>query len=315
MLIGYGPHRTMPAIEHEERARARAARPRPRLVTVVVPVRDAAAHLPAQLAALARQDHTGDWEVVIADNGSRDGSVDVARRWLDRLPAARLVRATARRGPSHARNAGAAAARGDFLAFCDADDVAAPGWVGAMAAAAPGGDVVAGDVGPAQLNDELRRSWHRVTPRERALAGLGFLSHASGTSTGVWADVFAALGGFDENVPVGEDIEFSWRAQLAGHRLAHAPDAVVHERYRRRLRDVIAQHVRYGTAGPLLYRRFADAGMPGSRLTGAALAWASLAGRLPILPWSARARGRWAIDAGLRFGHLAGSVRHRVLYT
>lgn len=304
----------MPRIELEESAAIPAGRARPRLISVVVPVRDAAEHLPAQLEALTRQDHRGDWEVVIAENGSRDGSVDVARAWLDRLPSARLVRATGGRGPSHARNAGAAAARGDFLAFCDADDVAAPGWVGAMADAAPRGDVVGGGVGADELNDDLTRSWHSVTPRERALAGLGFLTHASGTSTGVWADVFEALGGFDEDVPVGEDIEFSWRAQLAGHRLVHAPEAVVHERYRRRVRDLGAQHARYGTAGPLLYRRFGDAGMPPSGLSSAALAWVSIAGRLPLLPWSARARGRWAVDAGLRLGHLAGSVRHRVLY-
>jgi glycosyltransferase involved in cell wall biosynthesis len=193
----------MPRIEPEEPAAIRAGRVRPRLVSVVVPVRDAAAHLAAQLEALTRQDHRGDWEVVIADNGSRDASLAVARGWLDRLPSARLVRADGGRSPSHARNAGAAAARGDFLAFCDADDVAAPGWVGAMAAAAPRGDVVAGGVGPDELNDALTRSWHSVTPRERALAGLGFLTHASGTSTGVWADVFEALGGFDEAVPVG----------------------------------------------------------------------------------------------------------------
>lgn len=291
-----------------------SARERPRLVSVVVPVRNAAEHLASQLQALAGQDHEGDWEVVIADNGSRDGSVDVAARWLDRLPSARLVHATGRRGASHARNEGAAVARGDFLAFCDADDVASPGWLRSMAAAAPGGDLVAGGVGPAELNDELTRSWHRVPPRERALRGMGFLTHASGTSTGVWADAFRAIGGFDEAVTVGEDVEFSWRAQLAGYRLVSAPEAVVHERYRRRVRDLAAQHVRYGTAGPLLYRRFANAGMPAPPPSRTLLAWASIGVRVPMLPWSARTRGRWAVDAGLRAGHVVGSVRNRVLY-
>jgi glycosyltransferase involved in cell wall biosynthesis len=304
----------MPRIQRQA-AEARPGRGgRLGLVSVVVPVRDAARHLPRQLEALARQDYGGAWEVVIADNGSRDDSAEVARRWLPRLPAARLIDASAVRGPSHARNAGAAAARGDFLAFCDADDVACPAWVGAMAEAAAHGDLVAGGVGARELNDERTRSWHDVTPRERALESLGFLVHASGTSTGVWADVFQALGGFDERVRVGEDIEFSWRAQLAGHRLVQAPAAVVHERYRRRLRDLTTQHVRYGQAGPLLYRRFAQAGMPRSSLTSAARGWASVAGRIPTLMWSPRARGRWVIDAGLRVGLLVGSVRQRALY-
>jgi glycosyltransferase involved in cell wall biosynthesis len=304
--------KTMPRVERQtpDAIRGRG----PRLVSVVVPVRDAARHLPRQLEALSRQDYDGDWEVVISDNGSRDGSVEVARRWLPRLPSARLVEANAVRGPSHARNAGAAAARGDFLAFCDADDLACPEWVSAMAEAAAGGDLVAGGVGAHDLNDELRRSWHDVTPRERALQGMGFLVHASGTSSGVWADVFDARGGFDEQVRVGEDIEFSWRAQLAGHRLVQAPAAVVHERYRHRLRDLATQHVRYGQAGPLLYRRFGSAGMPRSRLTRAARGWTSVAGRIPAAMWSPAARGRWVIDAGLRVGLLLGSARQRVLY-
>jgi glycosyltransferase involved in cell wall biosynthesis len=289
-------------------------RGRPSLLSVVVPVRDVAEHLSTQLEALAQQDYRAAWEVVVADNGSRDATVDIARQWLDRLPAARLVRATATRGPSHARNAGAAAARGDFLAFCDADDAASSGWVRGMAEAASHGDIVAGGVGPGTLNDERTRSWHAVPPRERALQSMRFLVHASGTSTGVWADVFEAVGGFDEEVPVGEDVEFSWRAQTLGYRLALAPEAVVHERYRQRIRDLASQHLRYGQAGPLLYRRFRHLGMPRSRLRSAMLVWASIGARTPALLWSPRARGRWALEAALRLGRITGSLRHRVLY-
>jgi glycosyltransferase involved in cell wall biosynthesis len=293
---------------------SRAVRGRPRLVSVVVPVRDAAEHLSVQLEALARQDYAAHWEVVICDNGSRDASVEVARHWLDRLPAAQLVRSATARGPSHARNAGAAVARGDFLAFCDADDIASTGWVRGMAEAAAHGDLVAGGVEGGELNDELTCSWHAVTPRERALEAMRFLVHASGTSTGVWADVFRALGGFDEEVRVGEDVEFSWRAQVSGYHLASAPEAVVHERYRRRIRDVASQHLRYGQAGPLLYRRFRHLGMPRSALTGASLGWASIAGRMPTVLWSPRARGRWVLEAALRLGRVTGSLRHRVFY-
>src|SRR5258708_34207307 len=105
----------MPRIEPEEPAAIPAERVRPRLVSVVVPVRDAADHLAAQLEALTRQEHSGDWEVAIAENDSRDRSVEVARGWLDRLPSPRLRRAPGGRGPTHARNTSAAAARRAFL--------------------------------------------------------------------------------------------------------------------------------------------------------------------------------------------------------
>src|SRR6266516_649107 len=119
-----------------------AHRASPRLISVIVPVLDAAEHLPQQLEALAGQDYPGPWEAVIADNGSTDGSVELALRRLGDLPGGRLVRAERARSASHARNAGAAEARGDFLAFCDADDVAHCEWLTELAAAARQGDLV-----------------------------------------------------------------------------------------------------------------------------------------------------------------------------
>jgi glycosyltransferase involved in cell wall biosynthesis len=50
-------------------------------VSVVVPNLNGAATLPDQLEALAGQTYTGDWEVILADNGSTDTSADVVREW------------------------------------------------------------------------------------------------------------------------------------------------------------------------------------------------------------------------------------------
>jgi hypothetical protein len=165
-----------------------------------------------------------------------------------------------------------------------------------------------------ELSDPVSRSWHRLTPRERALQSMPFLSYASGTNLGVWAEVFAKLGGFDVRTPTGEDIDFSWRAQLASYRLAHAPTAVVHERIRRRPRAVARQHLGYGAAGPHLYRRFARAGMPRSSIREAALTWCRLAVTGPGAALSATGRGRWCLEAGLASGRLVGSARNRVLF-
>src|SRR5947207_12145326 len=291
-----------------------AQRPAPELISVIVPVLDAAKHLPQQLEALADQDYAGRWEVVVADNGSTDGSVELAEEWLGELPGGRLVRAGGARSASRARNAGAAEARGDFLAFCDADDVARSDWLTELAAAAPQGDIVAGAVDSDVLSTPLARSWHAVPPRQRALEGLRFLVHASGTNTGVWADVFERLGGFDERMPAGEDVEFSWRAQLASCRLVVAERAVVHERLRADVGSLVRQHYRYGQAGSDLYRRFHRAGMPHSALSESLRTWSWLACAAPLVPWSARVRGRWALEAALGAGRLVGSVRHRVAF-
>lgn len=286
-------------------------RPSPELVSVVVPLLDDARHLPAQLDALARQDYAGAWEVVVADNGSVDGGPELALRRLRELPGGRLVSAGPPRTPGHARNAGAAAARGDFLAFCDADDVVSPAWLTELAAAAREGDLVAGAVDADALSSPRARSWHVVAPRDRAIDGFRFLVHASGTNTGVWTDVFRAIGGFDERAVAGEDIELTWRAQLASYRLVIAERAVAYERLRGSVLALARQHYRYGQAGPWLYRRFAGAGMPRrSRAEGLrTLGW--LACTLPVAPWSARLRGRWALEAALETGRAVASARVR----
>src|SRR4051794_8949553 len=119
-------------------------RGQPRLVSVVVPVRDGCSVLGDQLDAIGRQEYLGEWELVVADNGSSDSSASIARTWIAQNGIGRLVDASGRRGPGYARNAGARAARGDFLAFCDADDAVATGWLRALVAAGEAADLVTG---------------------------------------------------------------------------------------------------------------------------------------------------------------------------
>src|SRR5215213_2921854 len=129
------------------------------LVSVVLPVRNERRHLGDQLSALAEQTYDGPWELVVVDNGSTDGSGDVARSFAPRVPALRVVSAP-RRGLNHARNAGVRAARGEVLAFCDADDVAAPGWLAALVEALDGEvDIAGGALERFALNDGDARTW------------------------------------------------------------------------------------------------------------------------------------------------------------
>lgn len=291
-----------------------ARRDSPALVSVVVPVLDEARWLPVQLEALAAQTYTHPWELVIADNGSGDGSLEIAKEWQPRFPVARIVHAPERRLASYARNVGAAEARGEFLAFTDADDQAEPDWLERMVAAALEGDVVAGDIGRHRLNAPRVAAWHPVPPRERALTGFRYLSYASGSNTGIWADVFRDLHGFDVERPAGEDIELSWRAQIAGYRLVLAPDAIVNERYRTSVRELGRQHYFYGKAGPHLYQAYRGHGLPRPRARDSARTYAWLAATAPALLWSHRMRGRWTVEAALKAGAIVSSARRRVLF-
>ena len=282
----------------------------PQLISVVMPVLNAEKHIGDQLAALAGQMYRGRWELVVVDNGCTDRSIDVVRAWAVRLPAVYIADATRRRGVNYARNVGIDTARGDFLVFCDADDVAAPGWLAGIAAAAPDGDLVAGSLDRESLNASTTDAWRVAI---QGFGGEGFLPFAPGGNCGVWADVARELH-FDEEFAFGSsDIEFSWRAQRASYRLAVTPDAVMRVRTRRGLGELAGQFYAYGVSGPLLYRRFAPQGMPRPRAAGVAGDWLRVFTSAPALHRADR-RAHAVKLAAFRFGRLVGSVRHRTLF-
>jgi glycosyltransferase involved in cell wall biosynthesis len=283
-------------------------------VSVVVPVRNGAPTLSGQLQALERQDYDGGFEVVLADNGSTDATRAIARAWTAGRPHRRLVHARGKRGPGYARNVGAAAADGELLAFCDADDVVAEGWLSALVRAASRAELVAGRNDVERLNDPLRRSWNVAPPPDRAVELHGFLPLAGGSNLGIWADVLRDLGGFDERPRCGEDVAVCWRAQLAGRRLAFAPDAVVHQRYRRRLSSFARQYFAYGRGDAWLYRCFRSAGMPATPPAEVRTRWRALLIGAPQAIRCPTERGRWVQRAALTAGRLAGSLRYRSLF-
>jgi glycosyltransferase involved in cell wall biosynthesis len=126
----------------------------PPLVSVIVPNYNSGHGLGAQLLALAGQGYAGNLEVIIPDNGSHDGSARAAIDWALDVTAVRVIDASGRRGPGAARNGGVRAARGDFLAFCDADDVASPTWLRELVRSSAGVDLVGGRLEGDRLNTE-----------------------------------------------------------------------------------------------------------------------------------------------------------------
>ena len=235
-------------------------------LSVVIAAYNAAATLASELEALAAQDAPFAWEVVVSDNGSTDRTADVARAFVSRLPRLLVVDSSATRGPGGARNAGAAAASGDVLAFCDADDVVAPGWVAAMGEALRHDDIVTGTSRRRELNsrpgDGQFHEWSRyVMPffPQLPVAGAG--------NMGVSAELFRLLDGFDPRLSTGEDLDLCWRAQLLGRRLGHAREARVDVSNREGLRATYRQFRSYGAGNRLLIEKYRDviaayAGLP-----------------------------------------------------
>lgn len=282
--------------------------------SVIIPVRNGAPTVGEQLDALSRQTFRGEWEVIVCDNGSTDGTATVVARWQGRLPNLRWVDASDRPGAGHARNVGAGFAKGRILAFCDADDVAASTWLERLVATAENADLVAGRIDSETLNDAQSRRWRPPVPDQSPPVSHGFLPYAFGANLAVRADVFARLGGFREHYPLGEDVEFTWRGQLAGMSMVFAADATMHYRYRPGLAPLLRQYIGYGTIGPLLFRDFRDVGMPPSPWRRAVGPWVGLLARLPLALVDRDKRGDVLRRIAFRLGRVLGSARARVVY-
>lgn len=225
-------------------------------ISVVIAAYNAADTLGAQLQALARQTFTGEWEVLVCDNGSTDDTAAVAAAHADAVPGLRVLDASAVRGPGAARNVGAQAASSPLLAFCDADDVVADDWVAVMRTALGQASLVTGRPRRLEFNsrpeDPQYFSWGIYW-----VPFFPYLPGAGAGDMGVHRDTFLEVGGFDESLRTGEDLDLCWRMQLAGHELVEEPAAVVTVSNREGLSATIAQTYGYGVGDRRLKHKYA----------------------------------------------------------
>ncbi len=216
-------------------------------LSIVVPVYNAGPALTEQLDALlaSMSDTT---ELLVVDNRSTDDSREIARRYEASDPRVRVIDAVDRQGEPHARNTGIAAARSDFIAFCDADDVVAPGWATAMRDALERAAFV---TGPVEL-DRLNPEWLAGFRGRRMFAEIprtaGNIPFAHGCNFALRRAAIERVGGFDERVMIGCDIDFAIRAHRAGVTLEWAPAAMVHYRHRATTRQRWKQAYAFGRA-------------------------------------------------------------------
>ncbi|MHA3019341.1 glycosyltransferase family 2 protein [Mycobacterium sp. BMJ-28] len=220
-------------------------------ISVVIPCRNGAPFLRKQLDAVLSQRTNAVFEVVVADNGSTDDTVDAIRSYDD--PRVRLVDAGGRIGANFARNVGVAAARGGVILLTDADDVVQGGWIEAYRVAFRNGVQAAGG----GLDRVLDGG--RVLARERRLyrATIGSISFANGTNCVFTRAVFDAVGGFDETFKGGADeVDFFWRIADAGYALELVTDAVVCKLQRADLGEAFQQYFNFGRGEAQLVHKF-----------------------------------------------------------
>lgn len=229
----------------------------PKFVSVIIPVYNDQAGIDACVDALSKQSWPQDhYEIIVVDNGSSPPiRIDSKYKHLVRLIQCHTP------GSYAARNAGMSAARGEVLAFTDADCVPDQDWIrsGALALEQEnGGSLIGGEI-------KLFLS-KNPTATERYQYITGFMQQENIENQGftVTANLFATrkqaekIGPFDEKLLSGGDREWSWRAGHRGFKVRYSQNAIVHTSPRTSLAAAIRQ-VRRGAGGRLTLRRLGHA--------------------------------------------------------
>jgi glycosyltransferase involved in cell wall biosynthesis len=283
-------------------------------LSVIIPCYNAAGTIGEQLESLARQDWLQTWEVLVVDNRSTDRSREIATEFRGRLPNLRIIDAFERQGAAYAMNVGVRTAQGKWIAFCDADDVVAEGWIRGMASALSENEFVSGPHEVERLNTaSLAKSRGNAQPTGvQQYRNPPFLPHAGSGNFAMHRTVLDRVGGFDESMVALYDTDFCWRAQLMGIRLTSAPQAVLHVRYRGSTGALIRQAKLFGEWNVFIYKRYRKRGMPALSLKQAWTGWKRLVRGVGALTQPER-RADWLWNFGWRIGRLKGCLKYRVL--
>jgi mycofactocin system glycosyltransferase len=224
-------------------------------VTVVVPVRDNASGLHRLMAALRGL------RVIVVDDGS---AIPVQPSDFSGMHCdVQVLRHTRSNGPAAARNTGLAACETDFVAFLDSDVVPKRGWLEALLGhfCDPAVALVAPRIVGLHNADNIVARYESVRSsldlgvREAPVVPHGTVSYVPSAAIICRRSALVEVGGFDETMHSGEDVDLCWRLVESGARLRYEPIALVAHDHRTNLREWFHRKAFYGTsAAPLTVR-------------------------------------------------------------
>ena len=219
-------------------------------VSVIVCSYNGGRTLAACLDSLSKLNYP-DYEVMLVDDGSTDDTAYIAAQFSQ----VRYIHQS-NHGLSHARNTGAAAARGEVLAYTDSDCMADVDWLYYLIGTLVNGDY-AGVGGPNVTPPA--QNWVQACVAaapggpSHVLLTDTVAEHIPGCNMAFYRWAFGRVGGFDaEYHKAGDDVDFCWRIQQAGWVIAFSPPAIVWHYRRFTLRAFLRQQDGYGEAESLL---------------------------------------------------------------
>jgi mycofactocin glycosyltransferase len=226
-------------------------------VSIVIAVYNRAGEIGSCIESLLKLDYRGKREIIVVDDGSTDNTSAVVSQYN-----VRLITQEQNTGQSAARNAGVAVAKGEIAAFIDSDCIAEPGWLRELVPyfqdsrnALVGGYVAS--FFRESILDRYEEAKSPLNMGETVLTGSGEESdfYVPTCNMLIKKDVYLQVGGLDENLRVGEDVDFCWKLKERGFRLVYVPKGRVRHKHRNQLGETFKRRFDYGTSEPVLYAR------------------------------------------------------------
>ncbi|MBU1871271.1 MAG: glycosyltransferase, partial [Candidatus Omnitrophica bacterium] len=252
-------------------------------ISIIIPVRNFERTIEKTFEYLLEVDYPRqDWEIIIADGGSSDKTVQIIKGWQAKFPFIKLVEIPNCPSPGYARNRALEIAKGDFLFFTDADCAPCKSWVKEILQhfqrdekiAAVGGEVFTLKVDPNNLVEAwcehfrfnmvsprygfIKEGYFPQLPKDPRPSDIGgHKAYFFGTCNVAYrTSAIKALGAKFWDKPTGEDMNFSFQHRQAGWKFYFAPKAKVDHMHRADLKLLRKVWVSYGQAHAPLVEKY-----------------------------------------------------------
>jgi cellulose synthase/poly-beta-1,6-N-acetylglucosamine synthase-like glycosyltransferase len=228
-------------------------------ISVVIPVYNCRDTLSGCLDSLSGQDHP-DYEIIVVDDGSTDGTNEICESY----PRVKVI-SVENGGPSRARNIGAAMARGEIVAFTDGDCIADRQWLKELEKGFSSPEVagVGGNqTSPRDETDfgmlvlEIFETLGIVTYYIQTAHMMGETEHNPSCNSAYRKRVLNEVGGFDETLWPGEDVDLDYRIRQLGYKLIYNPRALVRHYRPGTYKGFARMMRRYGASAWHLFKRY-----------------------------------------------------------